>query len=52
LSRIMTPEAALRAEQSNALVQQTVISGAHHHVPLECPERLARAIDQFTATLD
>lgn len=52
LSRIMTPEAAAGAVKSNPLVRAIVIPGAHHHVPLECPDLLARAIAEFTVTLD
>jgi pimeloyl-ACP methyl ester carboxylesterase len=51
LSRIMTVEAAAGATQSNPLVRETVIHGAHHHVPLECPDLLALVIDEFTVTL-
>jgi pimeloyl-ACP methyl ester carboxylesterase len=51
LSRIMTAEASARAAESNRLVQVAVIPGAHHHVPLECPDLLGRAIVEFTVTV-
>jgi pimeloyl-ACP methyl ester carboxylesterase len=51
LSRIMTADAAAGAAGANRHVRVAVIPAAHHHVPLECPLLLARAIDQFAATL-
>lgn len=48
-SRIMTAEATAIAAASNPLVSVTMIPGAHHHVPLESPDLLAQAIDQFAA---
>jgi pimeloyl-ACP methyl ester carboxylesterase len=47
MSRIMTAEAAASAAESNSHVRVAVIPGAHHHVPLEFPELLARAIAEF-----
>jgi pimeloyl-ACP methyl ester carboxylesterase len=51
MSRVMTAEAAAGAAESNPLVHVAVIPGAHHHVPLECPELLGRAIAEFTVTV-
>jgi len=51
LSRIMTVEATAGAAQSNSLVRVAVIPRAFHHVPLESPDLLGRAIVEFTATL-
>jgi len=51
MSRIMTAEATASAAESNPLVRVAVISGAHHHVPLESPDLLARSIAEFTAAL-
>ena len=51
MSRIMTAEASVIAAQSNPLVRLVEIPGAHHHVPLECPEALARAVTEFIDTL-
>ena len=51
LSRIMTAEASANAIASNPLVRLIEIPGAHHHVPLESPEPLARAIVEFAATV-
>jgi pimeloyl-ACP methyl ester carboxylesterase len=48
-SRIMTAEAAADASRSNPLVEMVTIPNAHHHLPLEAPELLARAIQQFAA---
>jgi pimeloyl-ACP methyl ester carboxylesterase len=50
-SRIMTAEATVRAVQSNPLVELVTIPGAHHHLPLEAPQSLARAIEQFAAAV-
>jgi pimeloyl-ACP methyl ester carboxylesterase len=47
----MTAEASAIAAQSNPLVRLVEIPGAHHHVPLECPEALARAVTEFIDTL-
>ncbi|HEX4210983.1 MAG TPA: alpha/beta hydrolase [Candidatus Binataceae bacterium] len=51
LSRIMTAEAAERAAASNPQVQLKVIEGAHHHLPLERPDELARLMDEFVTAL-
>jgi pimeloyl-ACP methyl ester carboxylesterase len=48
-SRIMTTEAAANARRSNPLVELVTIPNAHHHLPLEAPESLACAIQQFAA---
>jgi pimeloyl-ACP methyl ester carboxylesterase len=48
-SRIMTAEASAIAAASNPLLQLVEIPRAYHHVPLECPELLARAITEFVA---
>jgi pimeloyl-ACP methyl ester carboxylesterase len=51
LSRIMTAEASAKAAASNPLVSLVEIPGGHHHVPLESPEPLARAIEEFVTAL-
>lgn len=51
MSRIMTAEATAGAAQSNALIRLSVIPRAFHHVPLEAPDLLSRAIVEFTATV-
>jgi pimeloyl-ACP methyl ester carboxylesterase len=51
LSRIMTADATASAAESNPLVRVAVIPGAHHHLPLECPDLLARSITEFIASL-
>ncbi|HXR24361.1 MAG TPA: alpha/beta hydrolase, partial [Candidatus Binataceae bacterium] len=51
MSRIMTAEASANAVVSNERVRLAMIPGAHHHVPLECPEALARIISEFAATV-
>jgi pimeloyl-ACP methyl ester carboxylesterase len=51
MSRIMTAEASAIAAESNPLVRLVEIPGAHHHVPLQCPDALARAITEFVDTL-
>jgi pimeloyl-ACP methyl ester carboxylesterase len=51
MSRIMTEEASVNALVSNERVQLAVIPGAHHHVPLESPEALARIISEFAASV-
>jgi pimeloyl-ACP methyl ester carboxylesterase len=48
-SRIMAAEAASNASRTNPLVELVTIPNAHHHVPLEAPEPLARVIRQFVA---
>lgn len=50
-SRIMTAEAAARAVASNPMAALVTIAGAHHHVILEQPEMVARAIEEFFATV-
>lgn len=49
-SRIMTAEAASNACRTNQLVKLVTIPNAHHHIPLQAPESLAREIEQFAAT--
>jgi pimeloyl-ACP methyl ester carboxylesterase len=49
-SRIMTAEAASNACRTNPLVELVSIANAHHHIPLQAPESLARVIEQFVAT--
>jgi len=51
MSRIMTAEASANAVASNERVRLAVIPSAHHHVPLECPEALARIISEFAASV-
>jgi pimeloyl-ACP methyl ester carboxylesterase len=46
-SRIMTAEAADHASRGNPLVEVVTIPNAHHHLPLEAPESLARLVQQF-----
>ena len=46
-SRIMLAEAAAKAVTSNPLVQLRTIPDAHHHLPLERPLEVARAIAEF-----
>jgi esterase len=46
-SRILTAEAAVTAEKMNPLVKLVTIPDAHHHLPLESPEKLAREIANF-----
>jgi len=48
-SRIMTAEAAVSAGRSNPMIEIVTIPNAHHHLPLEAPEALAREIEQFAA---
>jgi pimeloyl-ACP methyl ester carboxylesterase len=47
----MTADATASAAESNPLVRVAVIPGAHHHLPLECPDLLARSITEFIASL-
>ncbi len=51
MSRIMTAEASAMAAASNPMVQLVEIPATHHHVPIESPELLARAIVDFVATV-
>jgi pimeloyl-ACP methyl ester carboxylesterase len=46
-SRIMLAEAASRASASNLRAKLITIPAAHHHLPLERPIELARAIEEF-----
>jgi len=46
-SRIMTAEAASNARCINPMVELVTIPDAHHHLPLEAPESLARVIERF-----
>jgi pimeloyl-ACP methyl ester carboxylesterase len=46
-SRILTSDAAARAAASNPLASLVTIAGAHHHLPLERPVELARALLTF-----
>jgi pimeloyl-ACP methyl ester carboxylesterase len=46
-SRIMTAAAALAAAESNPLARLATIPSSHHHIPLERPRELARAIAAF-----
>jgi pimeloyl-ACP methyl ester carboxylesterase len=48
-SRIMTAEAAANARRSNPLVELVTIPNAHHHLPLEAPQALAHALQEFAA---
>lgn len=50
-SRIMTAEGAQRAVESNPHARLKVIAGAHHHLPLERPDELARLIEEFASGL-
>lgn len=50
-SRIMTAEAAAHAVASNPMAALVTIAGAHHHVILEQPDMVARAIEEFFATV-
>ncbi|HKV56293.1 MAG TPA: alpha/beta hydrolase [Candidatus Binataceae bacterium] len=52
LSRIMSAEAAAQAAAANPLVELVTIAGAHHHLPLESPVPLARALGKFAARLE
>ena len=51
MSRIMTAEATDGAARANPLIRVTLIPRASHHIPLESPELLARAIGEFAATV-
>jgi pimeloyl-ACP methyl ester carboxylesterase len=46
-SRIMTQESSEAAASSNPHTRLTVIADAHHHVILERPREVARAIQEF-----
>ena len=51
MSRIMMADATASAAESNPLVRVAVLPATHHHVPLERPDLLARAIAEFAATV-
>ncbi|MHB8381204.1 MAG: alpha/beta fold hydrolase [Candidatus Binataceae bacterium] len=50
-SRIMTPEAAAVARDSNPRVRMTEIAAAHHHVILENPAAVAGILTEYIAQL-
>ncbi len=50
-SRIMTPEGMESARVANPQVRVITIPDAHHHVILEKPDTVARAIEDFAASL-
>lgn len=50
-SRIMTADAAQEALRSNPRLRLYVIAGAHHHLPLESPGALGRALSEFVESL-
>jgi pimeloyl-ACP methyl ester carboxylesterase len=50
-SRIMTAEALESARIANSQVRVITIPDAHHHVILEKPDAVARAIEDFAASL-
>jgi len=47
LSNLMTADAVRGAVESNAMVRLVTIPRAHHHILLERPQALARAIEDF-----
>jgi pimeloyl-ACP methyl ester carboxylesterase len=49
-SRIMTAEAAEQARASNPNALLVTIADAHHHVILEKPDAVARAIEEFAGS--
>ncbi len=51
-SRIMTVEGLESARVANPQLRAITIPDAHHHVLLEKPEEVARAIETFAASLD
>ncbi len=51
MSRIMTAEAAASAREANRHVRLITVPAAHHHVLLEKPDAVARAIEEFAADL-
>ncbi len=51
-SRIMTVEGVERALEANRHAKLVTIAGAHHHVLLEMPAKVARTIEDFAATLN
>lgn len=50
-SRIMTAEGTESARAANPRVRGVTIPDAHHHVLLEKPDAVARAIEEFAASL-
>jgi len=50
-SRIMLADSAEKARESNRLVQLITMPGAHHHLPLEYPLELARALEDFARAI-
>lgn len=51
-SRIMTVDGVERALEANRRAKLLTIQGAHHHVLLEMPAKVAHAIEDFASTLD
>jgi len=51
MSRIMTAEATAVARDSNPHVRLITIPASHHHVLLEKPGAVARALEEFIASL-
>lgn len=51
-SRIMTAEAARRAVESNPNARLLTIPAAHHHVILERPAAIRRAIEEFLLSVE
>jgi pimeloyl-ACP methyl ester carboxylesterase len=51
MSRIMTADGAASAREANANVELVTIPAAHHHVLLEKPAAVARAVSDFIAKL-
>ena len=51
MSRIMTAEAAASARDANKMVELVTIPAAHHHVLLEKPAAVAKAVCDFIARL-
>jgi pimeloyl-ACP methyl ester carboxylesterase len=51
-SRIMTVEGVERALEANRHAKLVTVPGAHHHVLLEMPAAVARAIEDFASTVE
>lgn len=51
-SRIMTADGARRAIETNSNARLVTIAGAHHHVILERPAEVARAIREFVTSFE
>lgn len=51
-SRIMSADGARRALEINSNARLVTIAGAHHHVILERPAEVARAIREFVTSLE